>query len=175
MTFLEEITTRPSVRRVKLGKNSYNLVVGGKLSNLGKEMSKLELKEKILVLSHPRIMHLHGKPLLEGLRGYFKTIICEIPEGEKSKSEKELSRVYNACQKNKIERKDAIICFGGGVIGDLGGYAAANWSRGIPVIQAPTTLISQVDSSIGGKTGIDWKKMNLSAPRCAVSSEFKGN
>ena len=143
-------------RKLELGERSYNILVGDKLSNLGKQMSKIGLKGRTLILSHPRVMYLHGKPLIEGLRNHFETVICEIPEGERSKSEKGLSIIYNFCQKNRLERKDIIICFGGGVIGDLGGYAGANWSGGINIVQVPTTLVAQVDSSIGGKTGIDW-------------------
>jgi 3-dehydroquinate synthase len=141
-------------REIKLGDRSHRLVFG-KLLDLGKEMSKTGLKGKALILTHPRIMRLHGKHLIRGLKG-FKTMICEIPEGEKSKSEAGLARVYESCSRNRIERDDTIVCFGGGVIGDLGGYAASNWSRGMNIVQVPTTLIAQVDSSIGGKTGIDW-------------------
>jgi len=148
---------QPKVRKVNLGEErSYN-VCFDKLSKLGNEMSNLGLKGKALILSHSRVMKLHSKLLLEGLRPYFKTSVCELPEGEKTKSEDGFSKVLDYCQKNEIERKDTIICFGGGVIGDLGGYAAANWSRGTNVVQVPTTLLAQVDASIGGKTGIDWK------------------
>jgi 3-dehydroquinate synthase len=141
-------------REIKLGERSHRLVFG-KLSDIGSEMSKAGLRKKALILTHPRIMRLHGKALLEGLEG-FKTAICEIPEGEETKSEAGLTLVYEACNRNGLERNDAVICFGGGVVGDLGGYAASNWCRGINIVQVPTTLIAQVDSSIGGKTGIDW-------------------
>jgi len=142
-------------REIKLGERSHRLVFG-RLPELGREMSDAGLSGKALVVSHPRIMKLHGKALIEGL-GEFKTNVCEIPEGEESKSETGLAPVLEACNRNRLERYDTIVCFGGGVIGDLGGYAAANWSRGVNVVQVPTTLIAQVDSSIGGKTGIDWK------------------
>jgi len=141
-------------REIKLGDRSHRIVFGS-LQDLGSEMSKAGLRGKALILTHHRIMRLHGKALLEGLKK-FKTVICEIPEGEKSKSETGLAQVYESCNRNRIERDDTIVCFGGGVVGDLGGYAASNWSRGMNVVQVPTTLIAQVDSSIGGKTGIDW-------------------
>jgi len=151
---------QPMIRRVNLGKNSYNVIIGDKLPNLGKEMRKTGLKGNILVFSHPRIMHLHGKFLLEGLgQRKQRATVCEIPEGESSKSKEGLDLIFRAFEKNKIERKDIVICFGGGVIGDLVGYAAASWSRGINVVQVPTTLIAQTDSSIGGKTGIDWGRI----------------
>ena len=154
------MTNQTLTRKIALGERSYNVIVGDKLSNLGEEMSKPGLKGKALILSHPRIMRLHGKALIEGLRNHFDTAICEIPEGEKYKSREGLDLVFNAFEKNKIKSKDIIILFCGGVIGDLGGYAAASWSRGIKnIIQVPTTLIAQTDSSIGGKTGIDWGRI----------------
>jgi len=144
-------------REIKLGAKSHKLIFG-RLSDLGSEMSKAGLKGKALILTHPRIMRLHGKALLKGLKN-FNTSVCEISEGEKSKSETGLAHIYESCNKNKVERTDSIVCFGGGVVGDLGGYAASNWSRGMNVVQVPTTLIAQVDSSIGGKTGIDWHRI----------------
>ena len=149
---------KQTVRKLRLADRSYDIRTGS-LFDLGAKAADADLKGKVLVLSHQRIMRLHGKPLLEGLKRYFDATICEIPEGEKSKSETGLSAVYNACQRGRLEKNDTIVCFGGGVVGDLGGYAAANWSRGINVVQIPTTVVSQVDSSIGGKTGIDWKKI----------------
>ena len=85
----------------------------------------------------------------------FRTATCVVPPGEASKSPERLAEMYWSLHEAGISRSDLLVALGGGVVGDLAGYAAATWMRGIPVLQVPTTLLAQVDSSIGGKTGID--------------------
>ncbi|MBP7401671.1 MAG: 3-dehydroquinate synthase [Clostridia bacterium] len=85
----------------------------------------------------------------------FDVVSHAVPAGEASKSLQELSGLYERFLDAGITRTDVVVCLGGGVPGDLGGFAAATWMRGVPVVQIPTTLLAQVDSSLGGKTGID--------------------
>ena len=86
-----------------------------------------------------------------------KTIKCVIPAGESNKNLSEIEKIYEELIKNKFDRHDLIIALGGGVVGDMAGYTAATYLRGISFVQVPTTLLAQTDSSIGGKTGVDFK------------------
>lgn len=85
----------------------------------------------------------------------FRTASCAVPAGEASKSQERLTELYGRFHEAGLTRSDLVVALGGGVVGDLAGFAAATWMRGVPVLQVPTTLLAQVDSSIGGKTGID--------------------
>ncbi len=88
-------------------------------------------------------------------RAGFRTASFSVPAGEASKSPERLLELYGSFHAAGLTRSDLVVALGGGVVGDLAGYAAATWMRGVPVMQVPTTLLAQVDSSIGGKTGID--------------------
>src|SRR5262249_43563981 len=81
--------------------------------------------------------------------------LLAVPHGERSKSPATLERLWNAFSALELGRRDAVIALGGGVVGDLAGFAAATWLRGVPWVAVPTTVLAQVDSSVGGKTGID--------------------
>ena len=99
---------------------------------------------------------LYGKNCVQSLReGGISAEIFNVPVGEKSKSIQQLDKIYNRLSKLKVGREDGIIALGGGVVGDLAGLAAATFLRGISLVQVPTTLLSQVDSSVGGKTAIN--------------------
>ncbi len=141
---------------VELGERSYPIHVGAGL-----------LKQPELILPHLKLKQVAvvtnttvGPLYLDGLRSTLegagvKVLPIVLPDGEAYKNAETLNRIYDALLENRMERKSTLIALGGGVIGDLTGYAAATYLRGVPFIQIPTTLLAQVDSSVGGKTGIN--------------------
>lgn len=110
--------------------------------------------ERLAIVTDSTVWELHGDVMQQQLRG-FQTHITVLPPGESSKSPENLMTLYRNWLGAGLTRKDLVLAFGGGVIGDLTGYAAATYLRGVPFIQVPTTLLSQVDSSIGGKVAVD--------------------
>lgn len=116
----------------------------------------LGVKDRVCVITSRTVNDLHGD-LLKGFleNTGIKPVVLILPDGEATKSLKYLSYLYDELIKNRFERSDYIIAFGGGVIGDIAGFAAATYLRGINFIQVPTTLLADVDSCVGGKTGID--------------------
>jgi 3-dehydroquinate synthase len=147
------------VRNIKLdlGPNSYEIRIGSVLiSNLGERLAELKFQDKLIVITNPVVNALHGEKLRAGLcRFGFSVSFLEVPDGEESKSLIWADKLYTLLSECKAERRTAILALGGGVIGDLAGFVAATYFRGIPFIQIPTTLLAQVDSSIGGKTAIN--------------------
>ncbi|MFP4466534.1 MAG: 3-dehydroquinate synthase [Candidatus Goldiibacteriota bacterium] len=142
--------------RVRTKQDPYNVYVGWDiLKDTGRLLKEKAKGRKIMIVSNKKVFGLHGAVLKRSLEKKFETSLCLLPDGEKYKNMNSLEKVYYACAKNKLDRYSLIIAFGGGVIGDTAGYAAATYMRGIDFVQAPTTLLAQVDSSIGGKTGID--------------------
>ncbi len=115
------------------------------------------LKGRTFIITSETVNGLYGKDISAFLKEYGvkEEAIFVLPDGEKTKSLEYLSRIYDRLIEKKLERSDFIVAFGGGVIGDLAGFAAATYLRGIKFIQVPTTLLADVDSSVGGKTGID--------------------
>ncbi|PKL51701.1 MAG: 3-dehydroquinate synthase [Nitrospira bacterium HGW-Nitrospira-1] len=143
--------------RVELGERSYNIIIGnGMLKDIGKTLERFEFSKKAALISNPTVYNLYGKTVSESLKdsGYDLTEAL-IPDGEEYKSLAFTEKIYEALLKAKIDRKSALIALGGGVIGDITGFAASTYMRGIDFIQAPTTLLAQVDSSVGGKTGVN--------------------
>jgi 3-dehydroquinate synthase len=142
---------------VDLGSRSYPIVVRpGLLSGIAAILPGLTGARRLLLVSHPLLMELHGKPVASDLvaAGY-ELSIANVPAGEKSKSLSMVSRLYQEMAAAGLDRHSCVLALGGGVIGDLAGFAAATWLRGIDVIQIPTTLLAMVDSAIGGKTGVN--------------------
>ncbi|MDX2273644.1 MAG: 3-dehydroquinate synthase [Cyanobacteriota bacterium] len=142
---------------VKLPTHPYQIVIqGGILGQLGSQMATLGLGGKILLVSNPAIAKLYGETVLSGLTAAgFQVQICCIPAGERYKTLKSVSQIYDAALAAGLERSSVIVALGGGVIGDMAGFAAATWLRGIPFVQVPTSLLAMVDASIGGKTGVN--------------------
>ena len=105
-----------------------------------------------IVVSSPGIWRLHGNALPKSLRREPPIL---VPDGEKNKTLATASRIYDGLVRASADRATTLVAFGGGVIGDVAGFAAASWLRGIPCVQVPTTLLAQVDSAIGGKTGVN--------------------
>ncbi len=129
------------------------------LTNLGIEIKKIYKNQKIAVITDAYLKELYGDKIEKTLQKEgFSVKIISIQSGEKSKSLDVLETVYDALLDFQINREDLILTFGGGVVGDLGGFAAATFMRGIPFIQVPTSLLAQVDSSIGGKTAVNLKR-----------------
>jgi len=144
---------------VKIDSCRYSIYVGkGILNQLPQLLKKLNISGNFLIVSQRKILGLYGKQLKRilnktGLNLHF----YEVPDGEIAKSEKELFRLYNAMLKARLDRSSHVMALGGGVVGDLVGYAASTYKRGIGLIHVPTTLLAQVDSAIGGKTAINLK------------------
>lgn len=146
--------------RVDLGERSYPIEIGnGILSRLGEKLSGVRLKGKVAVVTNPRVGRLYGGLVTRGLRkaGFDLTTVI-LPDGERFKNLHSVSRVYDELVRKRFERGSTVLALGGGVIGDLAGFTAATFMRGIGFVQVPTTLAAQVDASIGGKTGVDHAK-----------------
>jgi 3-dehydroquinate synthase len=146
-----------STLTVNLAENSYDIVVEcGALASLGQRCVSIGLKGIAAVISNSTVTPLYGHTVRESLLAAgFSVEMIEIPDGEEYKNSATLNQVYNDLLKAGVDRSSFIVALGGGVVGDLAGYAAATWMRGVPFVQVPTTLLAQVDSSVGGKTGID--------------------
>ena len=137
---------------MKLPQAAYNIEVGsGLVQNLETHLERAGLSGPFLVVSQPRIFKAVGS----GLRKRFPVVL--IPEGERAKSFSTITRLLNRFSDLHMTRQSTVIALGGGVVGDVTGFAASMYMRGIAVVQAPTTLLAQVDSSIGGKTGINFR------------------
>jgi 3-dehydroquinate synthase len=109
-------------------------------------------------VSNPTVFNLYGNPILDSVKkAGFDTVTVSIPDGEEYKDILWLQHIYNELLTHKLDRSSALIALGGGVIGDITGFAASTYMRGISYIQIPTTLLAQVDSSVGGKTGVNHK------------------
>lgn len=143
--------------RVNLGKNSYNIMVcSNELEKLGSCLRRLNIGEDAVIVTNAGLKKLFGARIKKILISSGFSVKFEIiPDGEKAKSEKECLRLLNSISKFDSRRRVFIIALGGGVAGDLAGFTASIYKRGVPYIQVPTTLLSQVDSAIGGKTAID--------------------
>jgi 3-dehydroquinate synthase len=108
------------------------------------------------IISNKRVFGLYGREVVRSLkRAGFRTFEWQMPEGERYKSFAILEKAVKFLSENRFERNDLVVALGGGVVGDLAGFAGAIYLRGIPVVQIPTTLLAQIDSSVGGKTGIN--------------------
>ncbi len=143
--------------RVELGSNSYEICVGaGLLTQVGQQLKKLGFSDRLVIVTDPTVKSLYGSALEQSLTSDgFKVVILEVPEGEEQKSLETAGHLYNELSKFRAERLTPILALGGGVIGDLTGFVAATYLRGVPLIQIPTTLLAQVDSSIGGKVAVN--------------------
>jgi len=143
--------------KVNLGKRSYDILIGeGVLSKLENRVKGLGLAKVAVVVTNPTINRLYGPLLKDALKNSGLEIhFAEVPDSEESKSSAECINLIEKFAGLDKGRGIFVIAFGGGVIGDLAGFAASIYRRGVPYIQLPTTLLAQVDSSIGGKTAID--------------------
>ena len=145
--------------KVELGENSYNIFIG---ENLFEDMAKFatapNFSKKIMIVTDENIFNLYGGKIREIFSKYDANFEIEIiPAGEPSKSVASAEKLYTCAIESKLDRKSVIVAIGGGVTGDLSGFVASTYLRGVNFIQMPTTLLAQVDSSVGGKTAVNHK------------------
>ncbi len=142
---------------VPLGDRAYEVRVGpGLIGRASAEIAPLLARPRVAILTDANVAPLHLAPFQAALeRGDIASSALTLPAGEATKGWAEFSRAVEWLLAEKIERRDVVVALGGGVIGDLGGFAAAVLRRGVRFVQVPTTLLAQVDSSVGGKTGIN--------------------
>ena len=139
-------------------KPCYDIVFSTGFQELARELEALEVQEKKLcVITDSHVESLYGDEIMGILQGISKkTVIFSFPAGEESKTLDTVKAIYTFLIGEKFDRKDMLIALGGGVVGDITGFAAATYLRGIDFVQIPTSLLAQADSSIGGKTGVDF-------------------
>jgi len=141
---------------VELGKKSYDILIGYPLDEIGRILKKFTPGIKALIITNPRIAGYYLETIDRSLRKVgFQVFVAEVPDGEEHKSLDEAGKLYAKCVEHRLERESIILGLGGGVIGDLAGYVAATFMRGLPIVQVPTTLLAQVDSSVGGKVAVN--------------------
>lgn len=142
---------------VDLGDRSYDVLIGpGLLAQAGERIAPLLNRPRVVVVSDENVAALHLKTLRSGLAtAGIEMVALELPPGESTKGWPQFNRTVEWLLEQKVERRDVVVAFGGGVIGDLVGFAAAVLRRGVRFVQIPTSLLAQVDSSVGGKTGIN--------------------
>ena len=140
-------------------KPCYNIVIENDFSKLAENVTKLEISgRKLAVITDSNVGPLYADKVAQCLKETGNNIfVYTFEAGEKNKNLNTVQDVYEFLIKNKFDRKDMLVALGGGVVGDLTGFAAATYLRGIDFIQVPTSLLAQVDSSIGGKTGVDFR------------------
>ena len=142
---------------VKLGIRSYTIKIGGGLlSRLGAECAQLKLGGRCAVITDSNVARHFAQAALKSLAASgFEPVLITVPAGEKSKCIAVVEKCHDQLAAHRLERKSFIVALGGGVVGDLAGFVAATYLRGIDFVQVPTTLLAQVDSSVGGKTGVN--------------------
>lgn len=142
---------------VRTHTEQYDIHVGqGVLRRLGAQLTAVSSGRKAFVLSHPRLLELHGSTVTDALQeAGFSTSTYAIPDGERSKTLDTAATLFTWLAEAGADRQSILCAFGGGVVGDLAGFVAATYMRGIPFVQIPTSLLAMVDSSIGGKTGVN--------------------
>ncbi|MGF1459927.1 MAG: 3-dehydroquinate synthase [Leptolyngbyaceae cyanobacterium] len=151
-----------SLISVDIPQNPYDVVIApDAIDHVGAWLTQpdrplVKAGQKLLVVSNPVIFRQYGDRLVQSLAtvGY-QVSTCILPAGERYKTLRSIQKIHDAAYDAKLERKSAMVALGGGVIGDMTGFAAATWLRGISVVQVPTSLLAMVDASIGGKTGVN--------------------
>jgi 3-dehydroquinate synthase len=141
---------------VSLADRSYPILIGPSLLQLPAVFEELPNAAKVLIVTNELVGPLYLNRISETLeRRYSKVFNLQIPDGELHKCWETLNKIHDALLQNACDRRTIVFALGGGVVGDLAGFAAATYMRGVPYVQIPTTLLAQVDSSVGGKTGIN--------------------
>jgi len=143
--------------RVSLGDRSYSIFIGDKLlKELGSLIKNWAAGSRVFLISNITVFELYGQQVVEELSGAgLEVVHLLIPDGERSKNLHTVENIYTYLIAQRADRHAALIALGGGVTGDVVGFVAATYLRGVPYVQIPTTLLAQVDSSVGGKTGVN--------------------
>lgn len=142
---------------IDLGPRSYRIHIGyGLLGSVGEIVKGHFQGQKVMVVTNPTVNALYGKTVQDRLeKAGILTVVAEIPDGEEYKALSTAEGLYDLAYSRELDRKSPVIALGGGVVGDLAGFVAATYLRGVPFIQIPTTLLAQVDSSVGGKVAVN--------------------
>lgn len=141
---------------IDLQERSYNIAIGGALFDNPLSYSELPAASCALIVTNSTVAPLYAERLQRALQGKYANLHTVIlPDGEGYKTWHTLNLIFDALLGNACDRKTILFALGGGVVGDMTGFAAASYMRGVPFVQVPTTLLAQVDSSVGGKTGIN--------------------
>jgi len=140
--------------RIELGERSYPIVIGAGLLQQPGQVAAHVAARDVLVVTNATVGPLYLEPLTAGLHGK-RVRSVTLPDGEQFKTMAVLERIFDALVEGRLNRDACIVALGGGVVGDIAGFAAACYQRGIDFVQVPTTLLAQVDSSVGGKTGVN--------------------
>ena len=145
--------------KVNLGERSYDIAIGSNmLRSIGTSLDPFDFSPKVAIVSNTTVRPLYGEVVSNSLKkAGFDVVTVTIPDGEEYKDLLRVEYIYNELLKAKLDRSSSLVALGGGVIGDITGFAASTYMRGISYIQIPTTLLAQVDSSVGGKTGVNHK------------------
>ena len=142
--------------KVELGSRSYPIHIGAGLLTRAELIAGSLRHKRVAIITNVTVAPLHLAPLKRALESAgIEVVVITLPDGESHKNWETLNRIFDALIEHRCERGAALIALGGGVIGDLAGFAAATYRRGVPYIQVPTTLLAQVDSAVGGKTAIN--------------------
>lgn len=150
-------TNKERIVPVEIQPHPYQVIIGGGiLDTLGGRLAEVVKAKRVAVITDDTVGPLYAKQAMSSLRDAdFEPTLLTVPSGETSKSLQMVRCLYDDLAEARIDRSSSIVALGGGVIGDLAGFAAATWLRGVPYVQCPTTLVSAVDSSVGGKTGVN--------------------
>ncbi len=145
--------------KVELGERSYDISIeSGILDNLGPRLQSYNLSPKVALISNPTVFQLYGARITDSIKkAGFDLLTVIIPDGEEYKDLHRIEHIYDELLGHRLDRSSGLVALGGGVVGDITGFAASTYMRGISYIQVPTTLLAQVDSSVGGKTGVNHK------------------
>ncbi|MEP6662426.1 MAG: 3-dehydroquinate synthase [Verrucomicrobiota bacterium] len=156
--------------KVNLQERSYPILIGENfLSQVGKKCARLKFAAKCVIISDVNVASLYAQKVKQSLQtAGFDPVLVTVPVGETAKSLKTVQSCYDQLARHRIERNSFVVALGGGVVGDLAGFVAASYLRGIGFVQVPTTLLAQVDSSVGGKVGV-----NLSAGKNLVGAFYQ--
>lgn len=148
---------KKKIVRVGLGERSYPIIIAqGMLDAVGRELKKLNIAKRFGVISDGHVADLYGRRFMDSLaENKIPAELIPFPRGEQSKNLQTVGMLASGLAQRGFDRKDGLIALGGGVTGDITGFLASVYMRGIPFVQIPTTLLAQVDSSVGGKTGVD--------------------
>ncbi|MDM0104911.1 3-dehydroquinate synthase [Variovorax sp. J22R24] len=150
------LSVPPERVEIQLGERSYPIWIGGDLLGDPSNYLALAAAATALIVTNTTVAPLYAATLRTALSGRFREVhVLELPDGEAHKDWKTLNLIFDALLSHGSDRKTVLFALGGGVVGDMTGFAAASYMRGVPFVQVPTTLLAQVDSSVGGKTAIN--------------------